>query len=78
MHNPDLPDLGAINRAKASENGGANLAAIDKKYVVELCTADGGRHLKTFDLARTARSTSARCGTSIRRSRASTPSVPRS
>lgn len=48
MHDRNgLPILG-----KASENGGANMAAIDKKYVVELRTADGGRHLKTFDFAR--------------------------
>lgn len=48
MQTPDgLPILG-----RPSENGGANMAAIDKKYVVELCTADGGKHLKTFDFAR--------------------------
>lgn len=44
----DLPILGR----NASANGGAKVAAIDRKYAVELTTADGGKHVKTFDFAR--------------------------
>jgi hypothetical protein len=48
MQHPDgLPILG-----QASRNGGANVAAIDKKYMVELTTVDGAKHRKTFDFAR--------------------------
>lgn len=48
MHGSNgVPILG-----KAQQNGAANFAAIDKKYVVELRTADGGKHRKTFDFAR--------------------------
>jgi hypothetical protein len=44
MQHPDgLPILG-----QASQNGGANVAAIDKTYAVALFTADGEEHTVTM------------------------------
>jgi hypothetical protein len=46
----DLPILGATG--PSGPNGGGQLAAIDRKYAVELATADGGLHTLTIDFAR--------------------------
>jgi hypothetical protein len=47
MQHPDgLPILG-----QASQNGGANVAAIDRTYAVILCTMDGGEHTVTMRFA---------------------------
>ena len=48
--NPGLPILGQAG--PSGPNGGGKLAAIDKKYAVELSTADGGFHTVVFSLAR--------------------------
>lgn len=46
----DLPILGATG--PSGSNGGASLAAIDRKYAVEIITADGKEHLYVFQMGR--------------------------
>ncbi len=46
----NLPILGATG--PSGENGGASLAAIDRKYMVELTTADGAHHHYAFQMGR--------------------------
>lgn len=46
----DLPILGATG--PSGTNGGGSLAAIDRTYAVELCTADGGMHTLTLKFGR--------------------------